>query len=147
ISAKPGGNIRRHSCPRSSSIGLERGRSRAMRERSSKRVYSLPPEGRHTMRSLIQLALRRPKLVIFAWIAALAVAAPFASRLAGVLRGTTDAVPGSPSELASRDLNHAFGKGSAFVFPAVLTSPGIPTTDPRFAAAAVELERVLDSAG
>jgi len=99
------------------------------------------------MRTLIQLALRRPKLVILTWVAMLAVAAPFASRLAGVLRGTTDAVPGSPSELASRDLNHAFGKGSAFVFPAVLTSPGIPTTDPRFAAAAVELERVLDSAG
>src|ERR1700693_189703 len=99
------------------------------------------------MRALIQLALRRPKVVICAWIAMLAVAAPFASRLAGVLRGTTDAVPGSPSELASRDLNHAFGKGSAFIFPAVLTSSSIPTTDPRFAAAAADLERVLDSAG
>ena len=99
------------------------------------------------MRSLIQLALRRPKLVILAWVAMLAVAAPFASRLAGALRGTTDAVPGSPSELASRDLNHAFGKGSAFVFPAVLTSASIPTTDPRFAAAVANLERVLDSAG
>ncbi len=99
------------------------------------------------MRTLIQLALRRPKLVIFAWITMLAVAAPFASRLAGALRGTTDAVPGSPSELASRDLNHAFGKGSAFIFPAVLTSPSIPTTDPRFASAAASLERVLDSAG
>ena len=54
------------------------------------------------MRTLIQLALRRPKLVVLAWLAMLAVAAPFASRLAGVLRGTTDAVPGSPSELASR---------------------------------------------
>ena len=99
------------------------------------------------MRSLIQLALRRPKLVILAWVAMLAVAAPFASRLAGALRGTTDAVPGSPSELASRDLNHAFGKGSAFVFPAVLTSASIPTTDPRFAAAVGNLERVLNSAG
>ena len=99
------------------------------------------------MRTLIQLALRRPKLVILAWIAMLAVAAPFASRVAGALRGSTDAVPGSPSELVSRDLNHAFGKGSAFVFPAVLTSPGIATTDPRFAAAVANLERVLDSAG
>ena len=99
------------------------------------------------MRALIQFALRRPKLVIFAWVAMLAVAAPFASRLAGVLRGSTDAVPGSPSELVSRDLNHAFGKGSAFVFPAVLTSSSIATTDPRFAAAAANLERVLDSAG
>lgn len=99
------------------------------------------------MRTLIQLALRRPKLVIFAWIALLAVAAPFASRLAGALRGSTDAVPGSPSELVSRDLDRTFGKGSAFVFPAVLTSSGIATTDPRFAAAATNLERVLDSAG
>jgi uncharacterized membrane protein YdfJ with MMPL/SSD domain len=99
------------------------------------------------MRSLIQLALRRPKLVIFAWIAALALAAPFASRLAGELRGSTDAVPGSPSELVSRDLDRTFGKGSAFVFPAILTSPSIVTTDPRFAAAATNLARVLDSAG
>ena len=99
------------------------------------------------MRALIQFALRRPKLVIFAWMAMLAVAAPFASRLAGALRGSTDAVPGSPSELVSRDLDHAFGKGSAFVFPAVLTSSSIATTDPRFAAAAANLERVLDSAG
>src|SRR5450756_28641 len=97
------------------------------------------------MRSLIQFALRRPKTVIFAWIAILAAAAPFASRLAGALRGSTDAVPGSPSELVSRDLNNAFGTGSAFVFPAVLTSSNIPATDPRFAAAATRLERVLDS--
>ncbi|HXL87246.1 MAG TPA: MMPL family transporter, partial [Gemmatimonadaceae bacterium] len=99
------------------------------------------------MRTLIQFALRRPKLVILAWVVMLAAAAPFASRLAGALRGTTDAVPGSPSELASRDLSYAFGKGSAFIFPAVLTSSSIPTTDPRFAAAAANLERVLDSAG
>jgi len=99
------------------------------------------------MRTLIQLALRRPRLVISAWVAALALAAPFASRLAGALRGSTDAVPGSPSELVSRDLASSFGKGSAFVFPAVLTSPGIATTDPRFAAAAGNLGRVLDSAG
>ncbi|HCU13046.1 MAG TPA: hypothetical protein DGB72_13060, partial [Gemmatimonadetes bacterium] len=99
------------------------------------------------MRTLIQFALRRPKLVILVWVAILGAAAPFASRLAGALRGSTDAVPGSPSELVSRDLNQAFGKGSAFVFPAVMTSPVIATTDPRFAAAAADLERVLDSAG
>ncbi|HEX3534304.1 MAG TPA: MMPL family transporter [Gemmatimonadaceae bacterium] len=99
------------------------------------------------MRTLIQLALRRPKLVIFAWIATLVVAAPFASRLAGALRGSTDAVPGSPSELVSRDLAHAFGKGSAFVFPAVLTSSSVTATDQRFAAAAANLERELHSAG
>lgn len=99
------------------------------------------------MRTLIQLALRRPKIVIFSWIVALALVAPFASRLAGELRGSTDAVPGSPSELVSRDLDRTFGKGSAFVFPAVLTSSGIATADPRFAAAATKLARVLDSAG
>jgi RND superfamily putative drug exporter len=99
------------------------------------------------MRTLIQFALGRPKLVILAWVAILGAAAPFASRLAGALRGSTDAVPGSPSELLSRELNHSFGKGSAFVFPAVLTSSSIATTDPRFAAAVVNIERVLDSAG
>jgi uncharacterized membrane protein YdfJ with MMPL/SSD domain len=99
------------------------------------------------MRTLIQFALRRPRLVIFAWVVALAAAAPFAARLGGALRGSTDAVPGSPSELVSRDLARAFGKGSAFVFPAVLTSSTVATSDPRFAAAAATLARALDSAG
>ncbi|MGH7651736.1 MAG: MMPL family transporter [Gemmatimonadaceae bacterium] len=98
------------------------------------------------MRALIQFALRRPKSVILIWLVVVAAAAPFASRLAGVLRGSTDTVPGSRSELVSRDLDRSFGKGSAFVFPAVLTS-SFPTSDPRFAAAAMNLGRVLDSAG
>src|SRR5205809_7315799 len=99
------------------------------------------------MHALIRFALRQPKLIIALWVAARAAAAPFASRLAGALRGSTDAVPGSPSELVSREVNDAFGQGSAFVFPVVLTSPGVAATDPRFAAAAVRLEHVLDSAG
>ncbi|HXN76068.1 MAG TPA: MMPL family transporter [Gemmatimonadaceae bacterium] len=99
------------------------------------------------MRTLVQFALRWPKLVVLAWVVMLGAAAPFASRLAGALRGSTDAVPGSPSELVFRDLNQSFGEGTAFVFPAVLTSSSIPTTDPRFAAAAINFERVLDSAG
>lgn len=99
------------------------------------------------MRNLIRLALRRPMTVTLVWIAILAAAAPFASRLAGALRGSTDAVPGSPSELVSRDINRAFGNGSAFVFPAVVTSPTVAATDPRFRAAVVKLERVLASAG
>lgn len=98
------------------------------------------------MRALIRFALRRPKSVILIWVLVVAAAAPFASRLAGVLRGSTDTVPGSPSELAARDLDRSFGRGSAFVFPAVLTS-SFTTSDPRFAAAATNLGRVLDSAG
>jgi len=99
------------------------------------------------MRNLIQFALRRAKLVIVAWLAILVAAAPFAAQLAGALRGSTDTVQGSPSELVARDLNKSFGDGSAYVLPAVLTSPSIATTDPRFAEAAARLERVLDSAG
>jgi RND superfamily putative drug exporter len=85
--------------------------------------------------------------VILVWIAILVAASPYALRLAGVLRGSTDAVPGSASELVSRSLNRAFGEGSAFVFPAVLASPAVAVTDPRFAAAAMALEHALDSAG
>lgn len=99
------------------------------------------------MRTLIQFALRRPKLVILIWLAILIAAAPFAARLAGALRGSTDTVQGSPSELVSTDLNQSFGNGSAYVLPVVLASPSIATTDPRFAEAAARLERVLDSAG
>jgi len=98
------------------------------------------------MRALIRFAVRRPKLIIGLWILVLAAAAPFASRLAGSLRGSTDAVPGSPSEVVSRQLNAAFGEGSSFVFPVVLTS-GVAASDARFAAAAVRLEHALDSAG
>jgi RND superfamily putative drug exporter len=99
------------------------------------------------MRTLLRFALRRPRLVIALWLVLLAGAAPFALRLAHVLRGSTDMVPGSASELVSRDIDHAFGDGASFVFPAVLTSATVRSDDPRFAAAAVALERALDSAG
>ena len=99
------------------------------------------------MTTLLRFALRRPRLVIAIWLALLAGAAPSAMRLAGVLRGSTDMVPGSASELVSRDINRAFGEGSAFVFPAVLTSTAVRTNDQRYVAAAAALERALDSAG
>src|SRR6187200_953594 len=99
------------------------------------------------MKALLRFSLRRPRLVIGLWLALLAGAAPYALRLAGVLRGSTDMVPGSASELVSRDIDRAFGDGSAFVFPAVLTSADLRSDDPRFAAAAVALEHALGSAG
>ena len=99
------------------------------------------------MKALLRFALRRPWLVIALWLVLLAGAAPFALRLAGVLRGSTDMVPGSESELVARDIDRTFGDGSAFVFPAVLTSSNLPTGDPRFAAAADVLERALGAAG
>jgi RND superfamily putative drug exporter len=99
------------------------------------------------MDALLRFALRRPRLVIGVWLALLVGAAPFALRLAGVLRGSTDMVPGSPSELVARDVDRAFGEGSAFVFPAALTSATLRTDDPRFGAAVVALEHALDSAG
>ena len=99
------------------------------------------------MRTLVQFVLRRPLAVIMMWAAILAVAASYAPHLSEVLRGSTDAVPGSPSELVSRDLNRAFGDGSAFVFPAVLVSEDVPVTDPRFAAAAMTVEHALNASG
>jgi RND superfamily putative drug exporter len=99
------------------------------------------------MRSLVKFALRRPLAVILVWIAILVAASPCALRLAGALRGSTDAVPGSASELVSRGLSRAFGEGSSFVFPAVLASPEVAVTDSRFAAAAIALDHALVSAG
>lgn len=99
------------------------------------------------MHSLVQFVLRRPRTVIVLWVMLLVASAPFAAQLAGALRGSTDAVRGSPSEIVSRDLNRAFGEGSAFVFPALLTSADVPSTDARFAAAAISLERALLSNG
>lgn len=99
------------------------------------------------MRPFIHAILRHPRTVIAAWVVVLAIAAPFAPRLAGALRGSTDAVKGSPSELVSRDLNRAFGDGSAFVFPAVIVSPSMSAGDPRFATAVAAFTRAMDSAG
>jgi len=59
------------------------------------------------MRPLIQLVLRHPRTVIVLWLLVLVAAAPFALKLGAALRGSTDAVTGSPSELVSRDLNAA----------------------------------------
>ena len=81
------------------------------------------------------------------WLLLLVAAAPFALKLGGELRGSTDAVTGSDSELASRRLDAAFGQGAAFVFPAVLTSTSSDVRGPAFAAAAAAVERaLLDSA-
>ena len=71
------------------------------------------------MKALLRFALRRPRLVIALWLVVLAGAAPWALRLGGVLRGSTDMVAGSASELVTHDIDRAFGEGSAFVFPAV----------------------------
>ncbi|MGI9140322.1 MAG: MMPL family transporter, partial [Gemmatimonadaceae bacterium] len=99
------------------------------------------------MRALVRLVLRHPSAVVALWATLLAVAAPFALQLAGELRGSTDAVTGSPSELVTRDINTLFGEGSAFTFPAVVTSSTTPVTDPAFRAAVTTIERALrDSA-
>lgn len=99
------------------------------------------------MRLLIELALRRPKAAIAFWMVIFLAAAPFAARLAGELRGSTDAVPGSASEKVARDLARDFGEGSAFVFPAVISNPALSALDPRFRAAADLLTRRLKDAG
>ncbi len=100
------------------------------------------------MRPLVRLVLRHPRVVVAIWLVLLAATAPLALRLGGALRGSTDAVTGSPSELVSREINAAFGEGSAFVFPAVLTARSTTVTDPAFAAAAETIARALaDSAG
>ena len=99
------------------------------------------------MKTLLRFALRRPWLVIALWLAVLAGASPFALRLARVLRGSTDMVPGSESEIVARDIDRTFGDGSAFVFPTVLTSTELRSDDPRFAAAVATLERALAAAG
>ncbi|MBI3110951.1 MAG: MMPL family transporter [Ignavibacteriales bacterium] len=99
------------------------------------------------MSTLVQFVLRRPLAVIILWAALLTAVTPFALHLSGVLRGSTDAVPGSPSELVAQDVNRSFGDGAAYVFPAVLVSKSISATDLRFAAAATTIESVLNAAG
>ena len=97
--------------------------------------------------SLLRIVLNRPRTVIALWLAVVVVASPFALRLAGALRGSTDAVAGSPSELVWRDLDRAFGTGTGFVFPLVVSSSSVHVDQPQFGASVALLQRKLESSG
>jgi RND superfamily putative drug exporter len=91
--------------------------------------------------------LRHRRLVIGIWCLLFAVSAPFAWRVQDVLKGASDGIPGSQSvETISRAVDGGISAGTFFPFLVLLTSDGIAVHDPRFQAAAQEIERRLADA-
>jgi RND superfamily putative drug exporter len=99
------------------------------------------------VKQLAEWMLDRPRRVIAAWLAVLVIGAGFAMRLEGVIRGSTDGIPGSLSEEAMQALERGFGPDSAFVFPIVVASPQVPVQNARFRETVERLERALTDPG
>jgi RND superfamily putative drug exporter len=96
---------------------------------------------------LAEWVVDRPRRVIVAWLAMLILGAGFAAQLEGVVRGSTDGIPGSPSEEALQALERGFGPDSAFVFPIVVDSPRVSVQSVRFRDTVDRLERALTAPG
>jgi RND superfamily putative drug exporter len=97
------------------------------------------------MQSLIRAVLSRPWRAVAAWSLLLALAAVFAFRLPGAVRGSSDAIADSESGRATAQLQKHFGPASAHLFPVVVESSRIPAGDPRFAARVLAIADALSA--
>jgi len=95
------------------------------------------------MRKLTLFILRHKVAVIAAWSTVFIVAGIFFLKLEGVLQGSSDIIPNSPSDLVTQTIQRKFGAGKAYTFPVVMTSSVIGVTDPRFPAAVRLLSAAL----
>src|SRR6185503_3391250 len=116
-----------------------------LRRLSAIRVGPGRPAARRTpiMKALTHWVVDRPKTVIAAWLLMLCGGAWLAVNLDGVIRGSTDGIPGSPSERVMQAINRAFGPDSAFVFPVVVENPRLSVRQSEFQEAFGQLERAL----
>ena len=86
----------------------------------------------------------RPMVWIVTWVVVVAVVGSFASRLAGVLRGGTDPIPGSSSEHVTHEMERAFGEGALYQYLVVLSAPpGFAPGDDRLAQAGTRLAQSI----
>lgn len=99
------------------------------------------------MKGLTDWVLGRPRLVLAAWLAMLVAGGGAAMHLDGVLRGSPDGVPGSPSDRAMQAIKRGFGADSAFAFPVVVESPQVSVRQARFGESIARLERELMARG
>jgi RND superfamily putative drug exporter len=76
--------------------------------------------------------LRHRAAVIVTWVAVVAIAAFWATRLPAVLQGGVDAIPGSESGRVTATIRRAFGVGTLFQFPIVVVADSLTTDDPAF---------------
>ena len=95
------------------------------------------------MSALIESLVERPRTAIAAWLVVLAAVAPFSLQLDDVIRGSTDGIPGSPSDNAILAVNRHFGPDSGFVFPVVVESDRASVDTVEFARTVAQLERAM----
>jgi putative drug exporter of the RND superfamily len=91
------------------------------------------------MHRLTQFAVARPQTTVACWLLMLAIAAPFALRLARVAQGGSEAIRGSESHAVMTTLDGVWGPGTAHAVPVVVTGSDLRSSDPRFAAIIAEL--------
>jgi len=94
------------------------------------------------MRAFAKGVLRYRLAVLFIWTGLLAGTGFFAGKLAGVLQGGTDQIPGSESQRVTHEINRAFGPGAAYQFLVVVHSDSVRCDDPEFGDA---VRRIADS--
>jgi RND superfamily putative drug exporter len=99
------------------------------------------------LKALTAWILDRPRTVIAVWLIVLAASGYFATHLDGVIRGSTDGIPGSLSDQVMKAVNGSFGRDSAFVFPVVVESRDVSVRESRFAESIARLEAALTAAG
>ena len=99
------------------------------------------------MKGLTDWVLGRPRLVLAVWLAMLVAGGSASMHLEGVLRGSPEGVPGSPSDRAMQAIKLGFGAHSAFVFPVVVESPQVSVRQARFGESIARLEHALIERG
>ncbi len=99
------------------------------------------------MKALTEWIVDRPRAVIAAWLILIAAGGYFSMHLDGVIRGSTDGIPGSLSDPVMQALDRSFGPDSAFVFPVVVESRDVSVRESRFAGEIAQLEQTLTVTG
>ncbi|MFI5311110.1 MAG: MMPL family transporter [Gemmatimonadales bacterium] len=94
---------------------------------------------------LSRLVIAQRRAVVWAWAALVAAASVFALQVPGVVKGGSDAVPGSGSVRAvERAAAAGFAPGTFYPFLVVLDGGATKVDDPAFVAIAAQLTRALE---
>ena len=99
------------------------------------------------MNTLLYWVVDHPRTVIAAWLLCVCGGAWLSTNLDGVIRGTTDGIPGSPSEQVMQAIRGAFGPDSAFVFPVVVEHRRLPVRQDEFREAVGKIEQATIGSG
>ncbi len=97
------------------------------------------------MDTLARAVIRHRALVAGVWLIAVLVAGVFAARLPQVVRGGADPIPSSETGAVIRAIEGAFGRGTYYQMPVVVTCDSLAATDLGFAGVAGDIAYALES--